>query len=85
MSDKAETKGAKDSPDIVRMEWKTQGGDEINVSIEEIENGFLVRKRTYKHDPKDKMSWDERNVEKTYYSKEKPEIMEDVNIDDFIL
>ena len=74
-----------DESKITRVSWETDEED-INVSVEEISNGWLVSKNVYKKGKKfDKLEWSERETNTKYYSKEKPEIMRDVNLDDFVL
>ena len=74
------------SPDNVHMRWDTPEGHEMSVTIEEIENGYIICKELYKRGKEyEDMSWEDRCEKKKYYSKEKPEIMPDVDIDDFVL
>ena len=75
-----------DTPDNVHMRWKTPEGHDMEVSIEEIENGYIICKELYRRGKEyEDMDWEERNIRKKYYSKEKPEILPDVDLDDFVI
>ena len=62
------TKNTKVGKELKSVTKKTKDNKEIRISIEEIENGFLIRKSTDWNDPK--KGWQYES--KTWYSENNP-------------